>query len=73
MGEAVVDGGNPFGGAKSVDSSGIHDGVPEAQASGYLVVKADSMDAAIKMAEACPEIPRGGTVSVYETFVVPGM
>lgn len=71
MGEAVYDGGNPFSPvAKTVTADGVSDGSPPA--TGYTVISADSIDAAVEMAKACPILDAGGTVNVYETFVIPG-
>lgn len=67
MGEAVVDGGNPFlPNGKSIASDGsVSDG---GSASGYTVVSADSIDAAVAMAQGCPILNSGGSINVYETF-----
>ncbi|MEP7214662.1 MAG: YciI family protein [Anaerolineaceae bacterium] len=68
MGEAVVDGGNPISGSKSVASNGaVSDGAASGL-TGYSVVKADSLDAAAKLAKGCPHLAAGGMVEVYETF-----
>jgi hypothetical protein len=70
MGEAVVDGGNPFGASASVSSDGnVKDGAASGL-TGYTIVKADSMSAATNMAKGCPILTGGGTVEVYETFQV---
>jgi hypothetical protein len=68
MGDAVVDGGNPISGSKSVASNGaVSDGAASGL-TGYSVLKADSLDAAAKLAKGCPHLAAGGTVEVYETF-----
>jgi hypothetical protein len=36
--------------------------------SGYSVIKADSLDAAVKLAKDCPVLLGGGTIEVAETF-----
>ena len=70
MGDAVVDGGNPISGSKSVASNGaVSDGAASGL-SGYSVLKADSLDAAAKLAKGCPHLAAGGSVEVYETFNV---
>ena len=70
IGEAVVDGGNPFTPvAKQITSDGtVSDGAPAA--SGYTIIAADSLDAAVNMAKGCPILQGGGQISVYETFDV---
>jgi hypothetical protein len=74
LGASLVDGGNPFTGAKSVSTDGkVHDGPVGSMASGYSVVKADSLDAAVKMAQRCPVLKSAAQISVYETMPAPGM
>ena len=68
MGDAVVDGGNPVGRAWTVQSDGTLEGGGANPVSGYSVIKADNMDAALKMAKGCPIIASGGTVELCETF-----
>jgi YCII-related domain len=68
LGAAVVDGGNPCGPSKNIAANGtVTDGAPS-QITGYSVVKADSLDAATKMAKGCPILASGGSVEVYETY-----
>lgn len=72
LGAAVVDSGNPFGPVvKQIASDGtVSDGTAGAPATGYSIISADSLDAAIAMAKGCPHLHDGGQVSVYETFNV---
>ena len=72
LGSAVVDGGNPFTPrAKRIASDGtVSDGSVGTMASGYSIIKADSLDAAVEMAKGCPILQSGGQISVYETFQV---
>ena len=72
LGSALVDGGNPFTPvAKSISSDGtVRDGPVGTPASGYTIIKGDSLDAAVEMAKGCPVLQSGGQVSVYETFNV---
>ena len=72
LGAAVVDPGNPFTPqAKSISSDGmVSDSPIGGMASGYTVIKADSIDNAVSMAQACPILKSGGAISVYETFSV---
>src|SRR5213080_3522900 len=72
LGSAVVDGGNPFTPkAKHIASDGtVSDGPVGTMASGYSIIKADSLDAAVEMARHCPVLQSGGQISVYETFQV---
>jgi hypothetical protein len=68
LGDAVVDPGNPFGPSTSVGSGA--NGTAGSGLSGYSVVKADSLDAAAKLADGCPVLSGGGSVDVYETIEV---
>ena len=36
--------------------------------SGYSLIKADSLDAAVKLARECPVLSGGGSIEVAETF-----
>ncbi len=70
LGAALKDGGNPFTpAAKSVSADGSVSDLPPA-ASGYSIVHADSLDAAVEMASGCPVLQGGAQISVYETFAV---
>ena len=64
-------GGNPISAAKSVAGDGsVSDVAPAAAMGGYSVLKADSIEAAVKMAQGCPHRLNGGTIQVSETFNV---
>ena len=75
LGSGLVDGGNPFTpNAKSVAGGGkVSSLAAGAMASGYSVIKADSLDAAVAHAKGCPVLKGGATISVFETFNVMGM
>jgi hypothetical protein len=68
-GEAIADAGNPFTPkAKTIGADGkVTDGA-FAAASGYTLIKADSLDKAVEIAKGCPVTLGGATVAVYETF-----
>ncbi len=74
LGMNLVDGGNPFTQTtKTIDSSGkVGDGV-SVMASGYSVIKANSMDEAVKLAQSCPVLKSGARISVFETINAMGM
>ncbi len=67
--KAVIDQGNPFAPtAKSIWEDGrIHDDADCPAASGYSIIQAMSLDAAIQMAKSCPGLRHGTKISVYET------
>ena len=69
LGTAVVDAGNPSAKAKTIGKGGaVSDGGGANPVTGYSVIKADSLDAAIQLAKGCPIIQDGGSVEVCETF-----
>jgi hypothetical protein len=72
LGDAVVDLGNPFTpAAKSIASDGaVSDGPVGSMASGYSVIKANSLDEAVEMSRGCPVLQGGAQISVFETFSV---
>ncbi len=70
LGGDLVDAGNPFTPVvRNISSSGaVGDGPAGSMASGYSVIKADSLDAAVMKAQSCPVIKGGATITVYETL-----
>ncbi len=68
LGTAVVDGGAATGAAKTVGAGGsVSDGGSRGL-SGYSIVAADSIDAAVELAKGCPVLEIGGAVDVYEAI-----
>lgn len=71
MGAALVDGGNPVGASKTIGANGsVSDSANPV--SGYTIISAGDMDAAVEMAKGCPILQSGGSVEVGETFQIPG-
>ncbi|WP_419906175.1 YciI family protein [Hoeflea sp.] len=68
MGSAVVDGGAPVGASKTVAAGGVTDGGGANPLSGYSIVSADTIDAAVDMAKGCPILEGGGNVEVAEAM-----
>jgi hypothetical protein len=70
LGDAIVDMGNPFSPkAQTVSSDGsVHDGAVGTAATGYSIIKADSLKSAVELARGCPVLGAGAKISVYETF-----
>ena len=69
VGPALVDGGNPVMKAKTVSSKGsVTEGGGQNPVTGYSLIKADSLDAAVKLARGCPVLSSGGSIEVAETF-----
>jgi hypothetical protein len=71
LGQALVDGGNPFSGsATSIASDGSSKDGASSGLTGYSILKADDLSAATTLAKGCPVLASGGTIEVYETFQV---
>jgi|SRR3989304_3487816 len=66
LGDAMVNL-TPLGKSKIVSCGGVTDDAESNRLSGFSTVKADSMDAALKMAEGCPHLEHG-TVAVAEAM-----
>lgn len=65
VGPAVVDGGAPFGPSAAVGGGGATTGL-----TGYSILEAADLDAAVALAGGCPIIADGGRVDVYEAIDV---
>jgi hypothetical protein len=70
LGDAVVDGGNPFGPSATIGPDGSVSATGASRLTGYSVITADSLDAATVATKNCPVLATGGSVEVYETFEV---
>jgi hypothetical protein len=72
---AIADPGNPFTpAAKTITADGrVSDGPVGEPATGYTVIKADSMDKAVEIAKECPVFLGGAKLSLYETVDVMAM
>lgn len=67
MGDAVVDGGNPAGMSKTVSADGVADDGGANPVSGYSLVNAADINAAVELAKGCPIIGEG-SVEVAEAM-----
>ncbi len=65
LGDAMVNPGTPLGMSKTVSSAGVSDDGGSNPLSGYSIVKADNMDAALEIAKGCPYLELG-TIEVAE-------
>ncbi|MFD0910622.1 YciI family protein [Ruegeria arenilitoris] len=67
MGPALEIPGNPVGQSHTVSADGVADNGGSNPASGFTVIKADSIEAATEMAKGCPMVVNGsGSVEVAE-------
>ena len=69
IGDALVDGGNPISQARAISPDGSVMDATSAP-SGYSILKADNLDAAVALAKGCPVLAGGAVVLVSETFPV---
>jgi hypothetical protein len=70
LGDAVIDGGNPFGAGVSIAPGGAVSDGGSSGATGYSILQADDLAAAIALAQGCPHLSAGGTVEVHEAHEV---
>ena len=70
LGDAIVNPGTPLGMNKTVTPDGVSDEDGPNRLTGYSIVKADNMDAALEMAKACPFLEMG-TLEVAEVMQMP--
>ena len=67
LGGALIDGGNPVSRSRTTSPGGsVSDAASDV--SGYSVIKADSLDAAVELAKGCPVLLGDARVAVAETF-----
>jgi hypothetical protein len=66
---ALMDPGAPFTAASTVSATGTGSAIGP-NATGYLVVQADSLEAATGLAKLCPLLEHGRQVTVFETLAM---
>ncbi len=70
LGGAVIDQGNPVSQVRTIAPNGsVSDGGAN-HASGYTILKAADLDAAVALAKGCPVLAGGASIEVAETFEV---
>jgi len=72
LGDAAVSPANPFKNTNTVNPDGTITSGSTTSMSGYTIVAADSMEAALEMAKACPFLDIGGSLEVSELMQMPG-
>lgn len=72
LGDAAISPANPLSNSKTVSASGVTDGGAPDDMSGFTIVRADDMDAALEIAQACPFLEIGGTLHVAQIMEMPG-
>jgi hypothetical protein len=66
VGDGMVDPGAPLGPSRVVSTDGVTDGAAGTAIGGYSLVKADDLDAAVRLVKAHPFVSRGGKLQVSE-------
>jgi hypothetical protein len=72
LGDAAVSPANPFKETRTVRSDGSVTTGSTTDMSGYTIIEADSMEAALSIAKTCPFLKIGGTLEVSELAEMPG-
>ena len=67
LGDAVVNPGTPLGMSRTVSSGGVSEGGGSNFMSGFSIVKAESLDAAVEIARGSPYLEMG-TIEVAEVM-----
>jgi hypothetical protein len=70
LGDAVVDGGAPFGPSATVAADGAATDGGASALSGYSILSAGSLAEAQTKTKGCPVLAVGGTVEVYEALPI---
>lgn len=68
-GDAVKDQGNPTGAVRTIAANGSVTDAANGP-TGYTVLRADSLEAAVELAKGCPVLAGGASIQVAETVDV---
>ncbi len=71
LGDSVISPANPFKNTSTVNPDGTVTAGSTTSMSGYTIIEADSMEAALSMAKACPFLDIGGSLEVSELIEMP--
>ncbi|HUU74083.1 MAG TPA: YciI family protein [Burkholderiales bacterium] len=72
LGESAVSPANPLKDTSTVSPDGTITAGSTTTMSGFTIVRADSMDAAMTIAKSCPFLDIGGSLEVSELIPMPG-
>ncbi len=72
LGDSAVRPANPLKDTNTVNSDGTVTTGSTTSMSGFTIIKADSMEAALLIAKACPFLDIGGSLEVSELMQMPG-
>ena len=71
LGDSAVSPANPFKNTSTVNSDGTVTIGSTTSMSGYTIIEADSMEAALEIAKACPFLDMSGSLEVSELMQMP--
>jgi hypothetical protein len=72
LGDAAVSPANPFKNTSTVNPDGSVTAGGTTAMSGYTIIEAGSIEAALDIAKACPFLDIGGSLEVSELMQMPG-
>ena len=72
LGDSAVSPANPLKDTSTVNSDGTVTNRSTTSMSGFTIIEADSMEAALLIAKACPFLDIGGSLEVSELIEMPG-
>lgn len=72
LGDSAVSPANPLRNTKTVNTDGSVIVGSTTAMSGYTIIDAESMESALKIAQACPFLEIGGSLEVSELMLMPG-
>ena len=72
LGDAVVSPANPFKDTNTINPDGTITAGSTTTMSGYTIIEAESMEAALAMVKDCPFLDIGGSLEVSELMQMPG-
>ena len=73
LGDAAVSPANPLKDTNTVNSDSTVTAGGTKAMSGFTIVSAESMEAALSIAKSCPFLDIGGSLEVAELFKMPGL
>ena len=73
LGDSIVSPANPFKNTHTIYPNGEIVAASISAMSGYTIVEAETIEAAIEMAKTCPFLDIGGSLEVSEIMPMPGM
>ncbi len=71
LGDSAVSPANPLKNTRTVNSDGTVTAGGTTSMSGYTIIEADSMEAALSIAKGCPFLDIGGSLEVSELIEMP--